>query len=73
MNYVNEKCYVHNIFTTNFKWWVVNGLVLVSEKVILIVGSNKNKNNLQHKIFYKNVVNITLLYVNRSKPYLVAI
>jgi len=25
MNLYKEKCYVHNIFITNSKWWVVIG------------------------------------------------
>ena len=34
---IKDKCYVHNIFTTNFKWQVVIGCYYMGKKVISVV------------------------------------
>ena len=38
-----EKCYMHNIFTTNPKWQVVIGYYCWGKKVILVASSNLNQ------------------------------
>ena len=53
-----EKCYVHNIFTTNHRWLVVIGSNLNLTLRLLFCPNN---NNLPFKICCKNVVDILFL------------
>ena len=47
-----------NIFIINFKWHVVTNLLLVGEKLILMMGSNKIS-NLVLRIYCENSVYVT--------------
>jgi len=53
-----EKCYVHNIFTKNYKWLVIIGYNLNLLLKLLFYPTN---NNLPLKICCKNIVNIAFL------------
>ena len=59
-----ERCYVHNIFTTNYKW-----LVVISSNLKLTVRLFfcPNNNNLPLRICCKNVVDISFL-IAKTRP-----
>ena len=63
--YLNERCYDHNIFIIfsqkKKKWLVVIGSNLNLKLRLLFY---PNSNNLILKIYYKNVVNVSFLYLN---------
>ena len=59
-----EICYVHNIFTINHRWLVVISSNLNLPLKLLFYPTN---NNLMHKIYCENVVNMTFLLIITNK------
>ena len=53
---MQEKYYVDNIFTTNYRWLVIIGFNLNSPLKLLFYLLIIVNNNLVFKIYYKSVV-----------------
>ena len=56
------RCYIHNIFTINYKWLIIIGSNLNLTLKLLLCLIITTNNNLLLKIYYKNIVNILWTY-----------
>ena len=66
--FLYERCYIHNIFTTNHMWLVVIGLNLNLTLRLLFVLTITTSNNLPLKIYCKNIMDISFLFKKTLKP-----
>ena len=59
--YIKKRCYLYNIFTTNYRWLVVIGSNLKLILNYIFAPTITTSNNLSLRICCKNVVDISFL------------
>ena len=56
------RCYVHNIFTTNYRWLIIIGSNLNLTLKLFLYSIITTNNNLLLKIYCKNIMDIFFLF-----------